>query len=86
MAVELLAARNRQLLVSTEDDFNKKLMVGEMEHMIWSPASGLSPYIPRPIISIHVRQGDKVKEMRIFDFGSYMAQAERVRRHDPSVK
>lgn len=86
MAKELLEAKQRQLQVSTEDDFNKKLMVGQLERTLWSPGSGLAPYIPRPMLSIHVRQGDKGGEMRLFDFGSYMAQAERIRRHDPSVK
>ncbi|GAQ87077.1 hypothetical protein KFL_003290140 [Klebsormidium nitens] len=86
VAREVLEAKQRQLQVSTEDEFNKNLMVGELEHTLWSSGSGLAPYFPRPMLSIHVRQGDKGIEMRLFDFGSYMAQAERIRRHDPSVK
>eukprot|EP00271_Cylindrocystis_brebissonii_P018007 TRINITY_DN4922_c0_g2_i3.p1 TRINITY_DN4922_c0_g2~~TRINITY_DN4922_c0_g2_i3.p1 ORF type:complete len:628 (-),score=73.73 TRINITY_DN4922_c0_g2_i3:35-1918(-) len=43
------------------------------------------PFLPRPIISLHVRQGDKWNEMRILSFAAHMWAAERIRRKDPTV-
>eukprot|EP00271_Cylindrocystis_brebissonii_P004168 TRINITY_DN15717_c0_g4_i1.p1 TRINITY_DN15717_c0_g4~~TRINITY_DN15717_c0_g4_i1.p1 ORF type:complete len:717 (-),score=115.90 TRINITY_DN15717_c0_g4_i1:562-2712(-) len=43
------------------------------------------PFLPRPIVSIHVRQGDKAKEMRLFSLASHMWLAERLRRHNPDL-
>eukprot|EP00271_Cylindrocystis_brebissonii_P019374 TRINITY_DN5865_c0_g2_i1.p1 TRINITY_DN5865_c0_g2~~TRINITY_DN5865_c0_g2_i1.p1 ORF type:complete len:692 (-),score=52.69 TRINITY_DN5865_c0_g2_i1:457-2532(-) len=44
---------------------------------IWREAP---PAIPRPIVSMHVRQGDKVSEMHIISFAVHMWLAERIRR------
>ncbi|CAI5475157.1 unnamed protein product, partial [Closterium sp. Yama58-4] len=41
---------------------------------------GGEPYIPRPIVSMHVRQGDKAGEMRLISFPSFMFMANRLRR------
>eukprot|EP00850_Spirogloea_muscicola_P016746 SM000138S00053 [mRNA] locus=s138:265309:267479:- [translate_table: standard] len=38
-------------------------------------------FIPRPIASIHIRQGDKGKEMKLVSFHSFLWAAERVRYH-----
>lgn len=46
---------------------------------------GQEPYLPRPIISVHVRQGDKVQEMELFGFQAYMALAYRSKRLVPGV-
>eukprot|EP00271_Cylindrocystis_brebissonii_P004167 TRINITY_DN15717_c0_g3_i1.p1 TRINITY_DN15717_c0_g3~~TRINITY_DN15717_c0_g3_i1.p1 ORF type:complete len:535 (-),score=79.61 TRINITY_DN15717_c0_g3_i1:220-1824(-) len=43
------------------------------------------PYLPRPMVSIHVRQGDKGIEMRLFSLPSHMWLAERLRRRDPGL-
>eukprot|EP00271_Cylindrocystis_brebissonii_P002469 TRINITY_DN1309_c0_g2_i1.p1 TRINITY_DN1309_c0_g2~~TRINITY_DN1309_c0_g2_i1.p1 ORF type:complete len:569 (-),score=66.66 TRINITY_DN1309_c0_g2_i1:185-1891(-) len=43
------------------------------------------PFMPRPIVSVHVRQGDKGGEMRLFSLASHMWLAERLRRNDPSI-
>ena len=43
------------------------------------------PYMPRPIVSIHVRQGDKAVEMRLFSFAAHMWMAERLRFHVPNL-
>eukprot|EP00850_Spirogloea_muscicola_P001268 SM000004S15138 [mRNA] locus=s4:1409508:1411673:- [translate_table: standard] len=42
-------------------------------------------YIPRPIASIHVRQGDKGIEMKLSAFQSFLWAAERVRYHIPNL-
>ena len=43
------------------------------------------PYMPRPIVSIHVRQGDKASEMRLFSFAAHMWMAQRLRFRAPDV-
>ncbi|CAI5965578.1 unnamed protein product [Closterium sp. NIES-64] len=47
---------------------------------------GGEPYIPRPIVSMHVRQGDKAGEMRLISFPSFMFMANRLRRRAPFLK
>ncbi|CAI5484289.1 unnamed protein product, partial [Closterium sp. Yama58-4] len=47
---------------------------------------GGEPYIPRPIVSMHVRQGDKAGEMRLISFPSFMFMANRLRRRVPFLK
>ena len=44
------------------------------------------PYIPRPIVSLHVRQGDKAQEMRIMSFDVCMLGAHRLREFVPDLK
>ena len=46
---------------------------------------GGEAYMPRPIVSVHVRQGDKVQEMRLFSFAAHMWMAELLRAHVPDV-
>ena len=50
-----------------------------------SLASDREAYMPRPIVSIHVRQGDKAKEMQLFSFAAHMWMAERLRFHVPNL-
>jgi hypothetical protein len=45
----------------------------------------LAPFLPRPIISLHVRQGDKGGEMSLYPFSAYMFLAERIRYHSPDA-
>ncbi|CAI5470482.1 unnamed protein product [Closterium sp. Yama58-4] len=47
---------------------------------------GGEPYIPRPSVSMHVRQGDKAGEMRLISFPSFMFMANRLRRRVPFLK
>ncbi|CAI5472437.1 unnamed protein product [Closterium sp. Yama58-4] len=64
----------------------------EGEQYGWDPylanyvGVGGDPYVPRPIISVHVRQGDKSFEMRLFSFYAVMFMANRVRRENPSMR
>ncbi|CAI5500867.1 unnamed protein product [Closterium sp. Naga37s-1] len=43
------------------------------------------PYVPRPLLSMHVRAGDKGSEMELFPMAAYMVLAARVRMKDPSL-
>ncbi|CAI5949816.1 unnamed protein product [Closterium sp. NIES-65] len=47
---------------------------------------GGEPYIPRPIVSMHVRQGDKAREMQLTSFPSFVFMANRLRRRIPHLK
>ncbi|CAI5468484.1 unnamed protein product, partial [Closterium sp. Yama58-4] len=49
-------------------------------------ALGIEPYVPRPIVSVHVRQGDKGSEMRLNSFPAFMFFAYRLRRVEPDLK
>lgn len=84
MARDVLAAKQRQRKILTDSSYGG-LMKGELETTFWSPEEW-GPFLPQPCISVHVRQGDKAFEMEIYDFGAFMAQAERIRRHNPSVR
>ena len=44
------------------------------------------PYIPRPIASLHVRQGDKWDEMNLDSFSGHMFYMYRIRRHVPHLR
>ena len=57
--------------------------VNGLEETLWWQQE---PYIPRPIVSMHVRQGDKVKDMHLFSTATYMWLAERLRIHVPNMK
>ncbi|CAI5504427.1 unnamed protein product [Closterium sp. Naga37s-1] len=43
-------------------------------------------YMPRPMVSVHVRQGDKAIEMELSSFASYMFLAYRLRSHTPDLQ
>ncbi|XP_058183305.1 uncharacterized protein LOC131301146 [Rhododendron vialii] len=42
-------------------------------------------WMPKPLLSIHVRMGDKACEMKIFEFEEYKKRAERIRKHFPHL-
>ncbi|CAI5949345.1 unnamed protein product [Closterium sp. NIES-65] len=44
-----------------------------------------APWVPRPLVSMHVRMGDKAREMRVAGFGTYLHLLSRVRKFDPSA-
>eukprot|EP00897_Mesotaenium_endlicherianum_P005974 jgi/Mesen1/5404/ME000268S04603 len=56
---------------------------GAFEAAVWD--AHRRPWVPRPLIGMHVRMGDKALEMRLAAFGEYMNLAERVRRHNPAA-
>ncbi|CAI5482750.1 unnamed protein product [Closterium sp. Yama58-4] len=57
---------------------------GGGEVLSWA---GLSeePYLPRPIVSVHVRQGDKAGEMRLLPLRAFVAAAQHMRRNAPNL-
>ncbi|XP_031503345.1 uncharacterized protein LOC116266322 isoform X1 [Nymphaea colorata] len=55
----------------------------EMENHVWAYHR---PWIPRPILSVHVRMGDKASEMKVVGFEAYMQLSDRVRRRFPNLK
>ncbi|KAL4190380.1 hypothetical protein AMTRI_Chr07g24480 [Amborella trichopoda] len=55
----------------------------EMEKYVWS---NYKPWVPRPLLSIHVRMGDKACEMEVFGFEAYIRLADRIRSYFPNLK
>eukprot|EP00850_Spirogloea_muscicola_P015392 SM000117S25512 [mRNA] locus=s117:217810:219589:- [translate_table: standard] len=47
---------------------------------------GSEAYMPRPIVSVHVRQGDKWLEANLFSLHAYMWLANRLRFHAPDLQ
>lgn len=47
--------------------------------------SNHKPWIPSPLLSMHVRMGDKACEMKVVEFEEYMQLADRIRRHFPNL-
>ncbi|KAF2287585.1 hypothetical protein GH714_001405 [Hevea brasiliensis] len=43
------------------------------------------PWIPRPMLSMHVRMGDKACEMKVVEFEVYMQLADRIRQRFPHL-
>ncbi|KAK3155519.1 hypothetical protein QOZ80_2BG0204250 [Eleusine coracana subsp. coracana] len=68
---------------------NSSLKVGttraesDIERLVWSDHK---PYIPRPLLSMHVRMGDKACEMVVVGFKEYMELAGNLRKRFPSLK
>ncbi|XP_020582744.1 uncharacterized protein LOC110026204 isoform X2 [Phalaenopsis equestris] len=54
----------------------------DIEEFVWS---NHKPWIPRPILSMHVRMGDKACEMKVVEFENYMNLAERIRKNFPNL-
>ncbi|VVA95752.1 unnamed protein product [Arabis nemorensis] len=60
---------------------NKKIRT-EIEEQVWS---NHKPWIPRPMLSVHVRMGDKACEMRVAALEEYMRLADRIRDRFPEL-
>ncbi|XP_030503970.2 uncharacterized protein LOC115719173 [Cannabis sativa] len=54
----------------------------DIEEFVWS---NHKPWIPRPLLSMHVRMGDKACEMKVVEFEEYMSLADRIRRRFPHL-
>ncbi|TKY52092.1 hypothetical protein E2542_SST23612 [Spatholobus suberectus] len=52
----------------------------DIDEYVWS---NHKPWVPRPLLSMHVRMGDKACEMKVVGFKEYMLLADRTRRHFP---
>ncbi|KAF3341157.1 hypothetical protein FCM35_KLT10001 [Carex littledalei] len=59
------------------------IIKSEMEQLVWSD---YRPWVPRPLLSVHVRMGDKAGEMKVFGFEKYMELAIQIREHFPDLK
>ncbi|XP_065853951.1 uncharacterized protein [Euphorbia lathyris] len=55
----------------------------DIEEYVWTNYQ--KPWIPRPMLSMHVRMGDKACEMKVFEFEEYMRLADRIRHRFPNV-
>lgn len=55
----------------------------EIEKYVWS---NHRPWIPRPLLSMHVRMGDKACEMKVVEFKEYMRLANRIRKQFPDLR
>ncbi|PKA60581.1 hypothetical protein AXF42_Ash019474 [Apostasia shenzhenica] len=63
-----------------KESVNRSL--SDIEKFVWSDHK---PWIPRPILSMHVRMGDKACEMKVVEFENYMQLADRIRKHFPHL-
>ncbi|XP_024526426.1 uncharacterized protein LOC9634972 isoform X2 [Selaginella moellendorffii] len=54
-----------------------------LREKIWTTPK---PWLPRPMLSVHVRQGDKASEMKIFSFKSYMELAQKIQTQFPQLQ
>ena len=54
----------------------------DIDEYVWS---NYKPWVPRPLLSMHVRMGDKACEMKIVGFQEYMQLADRIRRRFPHL-
>lgn len=44
------------------------------------------PWVPRPLLSMHVRMGDKACEMKVAEFHEYMNLANSIKSHFPHLQ
>lgn len=56
--------------------------MSDIDEYVWS---NHKPWVPRPLLSMHVRMGDKACEMKVVGFEEYMQLADRTRRHFPHL-
>ncbi|KAF5454778.1 hypothetical protein F2P56_024418 [Juglans regia] len=54
----------------------------DIERYVWSSHK---PWVPRPLLSMHVRMGDKACEMKVVEFEEYMHLAQRIRKRFPHL-
>lgn len=55
----------------------------EIDQFVWKTHK---PWVPRPLVTIHVRQGDKAQEMKIVNFQDYMKLAQHLRNRFPDAR
>lgn len=66
--------------LSLQDDKEKRR--SDIEEFVWS---NHKPWMPRPLLSMHVRMGDKACEMKVVEFEEYMRLADRIRNRFPHL-
>ncbi|GER34914.1 alpha-(1 6)-fucosyltransferase [Striga asiatica] len=73
----------KMVLESSSENMQKNEHYDDMEKFVWS---NHKPWVPRPLLSIHVRMGDKGCEMTVFGFEEYMRLANKIRTRFPHLK
>ncbi|GJP34068.1 hypothetical protein CLOM_g18538 [Closterium sp. NIES-68] len=73
--------RNKSRLQQEVGGASASAALGPMEHLLWSRLP--HPLVPRPLVSVHVRMGDKGREMRVAGVAEYVRLLQRVRTHHP---
>ncbi|XP_010494120.1 PREDICTED: uncharacterized protein LOC104771314 [Camelina sativa] len=71
-----------EIVLSAGDWRKKKKKRTEIEKQVWSDHK---PWIPRPMLSVHVRMGDKACEMRVAALEEYMRLADQIRDRFPEL-
>ncbi|XP_025013635.1 uncharacterized protein LOC8258636 isoform X2 [Ricinus communis] len=75
----------KMVLASLEDKWPKEVTnkpVSDIQRFVWSSHK---PWVPRPLLSMHVRMGDKACEMKVVEFEEYMHLADQLRRQFPHL-
>lgn len=62
------------------DDMGKPR--SDIEEFVWA---NHKTWVPQPLLSMHVRMGDKACEMNLVEFEQYMHLAERIRMQFPHL-
>ncbi|EFJ07959.1 hypothetical protein SELMODRAFT_448238 [Selaginella moellendorffii] len=81
----------RALQLSMQEEARREGIVKDFSGDQWNLVPSLEkqscrPWMPRPMVSIHVRQEDKGREMEIIPFHEYMKLANSLCRRFPDVK
>ncbi|KAL8518255.1 hypothetical protein ACS0TY_009572 [Phlomoides rotata] len=74
----------KMVLESSSDDLAENIQenMNDIERFVWS---NHKPWVPCPMLSMHVRMGDKACEMKVVGFEDYMRLAEKVRKRFPHL-
>ncbi|XP_058770589.1 uncharacterized protein LOC131644179 [Vicia villosa] len=75
----------KMALQSLDADWSKESSdrpKSEIDEYVWS---NHKPWVPRPLLSMHVRMGDKAGEMKVVEFEEYMQLADQIRNHFPNL-
>ncbi|XP_022719034.1 uncharacterized protein LOC111277115 [Durio zibethinus] len=73
----------KMVLASIDREWPKVIInkpKSDIEEFVWS---NHKPWVPRPLLSMHVRMGDKACEMKVVEFEKYMDLADRIRKRFP---
>ncbi|XWS58418.1 hypothetical protein CRYUN_Cryun08bG0032300 [Craigia yunnanensis] len=73
------------VLASIDKEWPKVIMnkpKSDIEEFVWS---NHKPWVPRPLLSMHVRMGDKACEMKVIKFEGYMELADRILKRFPNL-
>jgi len=69
-------------LLEMPQEENGRKPKSDIDKFVWSNHKS---WVPRPLLSMHVRMGDKACEMRVVEFEEYMQLADRIRSHFPNL-